>query len=59
MKDSIEFERTFGAALICLYPIMPAYSAQLWQSFRGVATFSEPEFNLVSNQNHFQVPNFF
>jgi hypothetical protein len=47
LKDSIEFERALGAAIICMYPIMPAFSAQLWQSFRDVATCTEPEFDLV------------
>ncbi|XP_021967257.1 leucine--tRNA ligase [Folsomia candida] len=46
MKESIEFERALGTGIICMYPIMPAYAAQLWQSFRDVATFSEPEFNV-------------
>lgn len=47
LKESLEFERAFGAAIICLYPIMPAFSAQIWQSFRDVASNTEPEFNLV------------
>jgi len=46
LKDSLEFERALGAGLICIYPVMPAFSAQLWQSFRDVASFTEPEFNL-------------
>ncbi|ODM87586.1 Leucine--tRNA ligase, partial [Orchesella cincta] len=49
LKESIEFERAFGVLLICIYPILPAFSAQLWQSFRGVATHTESEFNLVSS----------
>ena len=38
-----------GTALLCMYPIMPAFSAQLWQSFRDVASLTENEFDLVSN----------
>ncbi|CAL8135421.1 unnamed protein product [Orchesella dallaii] len=46
LKESLEFERAFGVLIICIYPILPAFSAQLWQSFRGVATHTEAEYNL-------------
>ena len=50
MKESIEFERALGTFLICMYPIMPAFSAQLWQSFRAVATHTEMEYDFVSKR---------
>jgi leucyl-tRNA synthetase len=46
IKNSIQYERTLGMAIICMYPIMPSFSAQLWQSFRDVASFTENEFDL-------------
>jgi len=46
IKNSIQYERTLGTAIICMYPIMPAFSAHMWQSFRDVASFTENEFDL-------------
>jgi len=48
IKDSFEFERALGTLIIALYPVMPAFCAQLWQYFRDVANLTESEFDLVS-----------